>query len=498
MSMIDNEFREKVAQKREKVDDLYHYRGQKIGSGAYGQVYKAISKDPNVKNIYALKLIDGQGTNGIAMSVCREISLVMELKCVNIIKIHRIFFAPEKKIWLLFDYAEHDLWHIIKYHRTMKVKKERVDVSASMIKSILFQILQGIDYLHENWILHRDIKPANILVMGEGIERGTVKIADMGFARIYHNPLKPLTHIDPIVVTYWYRSPELLLGTKHYTKAIDLWAIGCIFAELMISEPIFYCPDEDTKASTPYNKGQIRRILQILGYPNEADWKDIKHMPNYTKFLQDFNKTHFTNCCLKKYIVDKHKIKYDTREYVLLKNLLIMDPIKRITAAEALSDEFFRNEPEATKDVFNGLPIPYPKREFIIDKGDDLLTNLDFELSQPPKIQLPPKKLMEIDGENCRKQDVKVSISGENLVQCQRKRPLHNRTIEEEIAEHQRMIERQQQHDLIQNPQQLEFNQYPQQQQFNQQQQLDQQLQQQEMFWIQNQNYGCHQQEGPR
>ena len=108
-----------------------------------------------------------------------------------------------------------------------------------MVKSLMYQILDGIHYLHENWVLHRffnpqnnfsnrsrDLKPANILVMGEGEERGRVKIADMGFARLFNSPLKPLADLDPVVVTFWYRAPELLLGARHYTKAIDIWAIG--------------------------------------------------------------------------------------------------------------------------------------------------------------------------------------------------------------------------------------------------------------------------------
>ena len=93
-------------------------------------------------------------------------------------------------------------------------------VHKGMVKSLLYQILDGIHYLHANWVLHRDLKPANILVMGEGPERGRVKIADMGFARLFNSPLKPLADLDPVVVTFWYRAPELLLGARHYTKAI--------------------------------------------------------------------------------------------------------------------------------------------------------------------------------------------------------------------------------------------------------------------------------------
>uniref|UniRef100_A0A1I7X623 Protein kinase domain-containing protein n=1 Tax=Heterorhabditis bacteriophora TaxID=37862 RepID=A0A1I7X623_HETBA len=132
----------------------------------------------------------------------------------------------------------------------------------------------GIHYLHSNWVLHRDLKPANILVMGDGpgVQRGRnmyfydfmnislrVKIADMGFARVFCNPLKPLAELDPVVVTFWYRAPELLLGAKHYTKAIDVWAIGCIFAELLTAEPVFFCKEEDIKAQSPYHYDQLKR-----------------------------------------------------------------------------------------------------------------------------------------------------------------------------------------------------------------------------------------------
>jgi cyclin-dependent kinase 8/11 len=126
----------------------------------------------------------------------------------------------DRKVWLLFDFAEHDLWHIIKFHRAAKANKKPVMVPKGMVKSLLYQILDGIHYLHSNWVLHRDLKPANILVMGEGPERGRVKIADMGFARLFNAPLKPLADLDPVVVTFWYRAPELLLGARHYTKAI--------------------------------------------------------------------------------------------------------------------------------------------------------------------------------------------------------------------------------------------------------------------------------------
>eukprot|EP00070_Physeter_catodon_P046729 XP_028353623.1 cyclin-dependent kinase 8 isoform X1 [Physeter catodon] len=243
-----------------------------------------------------------------------------------------------------------------------------------MVKSLLYQILDGIHYLHANWVLHRDLKPANILVMGEGPERGRVKIADMGFARLFNSPLKPLADLDPVVVTFWYRAPELLLGARHYTKAIDIWAIGCIFAELLTSEPIFHCRQEDIKTSNPYHHDQLDRIFNVMGFPADKDWEDIKKMPEHSTLMKDFRRNTYTNCSLIKYM-EKHKVKPDSKAFHLLQKLLTMDPIKRITSEQAMQDPYFLEDPLPTSDVFAGCQIPYPKREFLTeeepdDKGD--------------------------------------------------------------------------------------------------------------------------------
>ncbi|XP_046831076.1 cyclin-dependent kinase 8 isoform X3 [Vespa crabro] len=247
-----------------------------------------------------------------------------------------------------------------------KANKKPVMVPKSMVKSLLYQILDGIHYLHSNWVLHRDLKPANILVMGEGNERGRVKIADMGFARLFNAPLKPLADLDPVVVTFWYRAPELLLGARHYTKAIDIWAIGCIFAELLTCEPIFHCRQEDIKTSNPYHHDQLDRIFNVMGFPLEKDWEDIKKMPEHPTLLKDFKRSNYANCSLTKYM-DRHKIKPDSKAFNLLQKLLMMDPNKRITSEHSMQDAYFQEEPLPTQDIFAGCPIPYPKREFLTD-----------------------------------------------------------------------------------------------------------------------------------
>jgi len=206
--------------------------------------------------------------------------------------------------------------------------------------------------------------------MGDGCERGRVKIADMGFARLFNSPLKPLADLDPVVVTFWYRAPELLLGARHYTKAIDIWAIGCIFAELLTSEPIFHCRQEDIKTSNPYHHDQLDRIFNVMGFPQEKDWVDIKKMPEHVTLMKDFKKNNYQSCSLVKYM-DRHKIKPDSKAFMLLQKLLTMDPTKRITSEQAMQDPYFQEEPQPTQDVFAGGPIPYPKREFLSDEEQD-------------------------------------------------------------------------------------------------------------------------------
>ncbi|XP_010002661.1 PREDICTED: cyclin-dependent kinase 19, partial [Chaetura pelagica] len=327
---------------------------------------------------YALKQIEG---TGISMSACREIALLRELKHPNVIALQKVFLShSDRKVWLLFDYAEHDLWHIIKFHRASKANKKPMQLPRSMVKSLLYQILDGIHYLHANWVLHRDLKPANILVMGEGPERGRVKIGKcfekliMVFARLLTSPLKPLADLDPVVVTFWYRAPELLLGARHYTKAIDIWAIGCIFAELLTSEPIFHCRQEDIKTSNPFHHDQLDRIFSVMGFPADKDWEDIRKMPEYPTLQKDFRRTTYANSSLIKYM-EKHKVKPDSKVFLLLQKLLTMDPTKRITSEQALQDPYFQEDPLPTSDVFAGCQIPYPKREFLNEdepeeKGD--------------------------------------------------------------------------------------------------------------------------------
>jgi serine/threonine protein kinase len=114
---------------------------------------------------------------------------------------------------------------------------------------------------------------------------GCVKVGDLGLARIFYKPLAPLYNGDKVVVTIWYRAPELLLGAKHYTPAMgtnppmnnqlmmsDMWALGCIFAELLALKPIFKGDEVkmDNKKTVPFQRGQMQKIIEILGTPTRT------------------------------------------------------------------------------------------------------------------------------------------------------------------------------------------------------------------------------------
>ena len=130
-------------------------------------------------------------------------------------------------------------------------------------------------------------------------------------------------------------------GARHYTKAIDIWAIGCIFAELLTSEPIFHCRQEDIKTSNPYHHDQLDRIFTVMGFPQDKDWEDIRKMPEHPTLLKDFKRSNYQNCSLIKYM-ERHRIKPDRKDFQLLQKLLIMDPTKRITSEQAMLDDYFR------------------------------------------------------------------------------------------------------------------------------------------------------------
>jgi len=188
------------------------------------------------------RMLNHREGGGIPQDAIREIKILNELHHANLIRLQTVFTRPSRlEIDLVYEYAPYDLSDLIKYHRTQAAAsrgKQTVKPDARWVKSCMHGLLSGLSYLHHQWVMHRDIKPSNILItqskpLDNGNydpkdEGGRIKIADFGLSRIYHSPMRRL-YDDGEVVTIWYRAPELLLGAKHYTRGIDIWAAGCIF-----------------------------------------------------------------------------------------------------------------------------------------------------------------------------------------------------------------------------------------------------------------------------
>ncbi|XP_076893872.1 cell division control protein 2 homolog C-like [Bidens hawaiensis] len=247
------------------MEDKYE-KLEKVGEGTYGKVYKA--KDKKTGELVALKKTRLEmDEEGIPPSTLREISILQLLSTsiyiVRLLSVQHIQHKGKPILYLVFEYLDTDLKKFIDSHRK---GPNPSPLPPSQILSFLYQLCKGVAHCHSHGVLHRDLKPQNLLV---DKEKGILKIADLGLGREFTVPLKNYTHE---IVTLWYRAPEVLLGSASYALGVDMWSVGCIFAEMSRRQALFPGDSEFQ---------QLLHIFRLLGTPTEEVWPGVSSLKDW-------------------------------------------------------------------------------------------------------------------------------------------------------------------------------------------------------------------------
>lgn len=281
-----------------------------LGEGTYGKVYKA--RSARTGDFVAMKemKLDSQD-EGVPSTAIREIALLKELSHPNVVKLLDVFCKP-KKLVLVFEFLQNDLKKYMKAHNG--------PLTQSTIKSFAYQLCRGVEFCHANRIIHRDLKPQNLLVD----DKLRMKLADFGLARAFSVPVPKYTHE---VVTVWYRPPEILLGSQLYSLPVDMWSMGCIFAEMATGAPLFA---GDSEIDT------IFKVFQKLGTPTEETWPGVSELPDFKPTFPKWPKRSWST-------IRNTAQQLGADGVDMLDRLMFFDPKKRLSARKALAHAYFKD-----------------------------------------------------------------------------------------------------------------------------------------------------------
>ncbi|XP_012306086.2 cyclin-dependent kinase-like 4 isoform X1 [Aotus nancymaae] len=278
----------------------------KIGEGSYGVVFKCRNKTSG-QVVAIKKFVESEDDPVIKKIALREIHMLKQLKHPNLVNLIEVF-RKKRKMHLVFEYCDHTLLN--------ELERNPNGIANGVIKSVLWQTLQALNFCHKHNCIHRDVKPENILITKQGI----IKICDFGFARI----LIPGDACTDYVATRWYRAPELLVGDTQYGFSVDVWATGCVFAELLTGQPLW--PGKS-------DVDQLYLIIRTLG----------KLIPRHQSILKSNQFFHGISIpepedmeTLEEKFSDAHTVALN-----FMKGCLKMNPDDRLTCSQLLESSYF-------------------------------------------------------------------------------------------------------------------------------------------------------------
>lgn len=341
-----------------------------IGKGSYGVVCSAY--DTHLGEKVAIKKINDIFEHvSDATRILREIKLLRLLRHPDIVEIKHILLPPSRRefrdIYVVFELMESDLHQVIKAND---------DLTPEHYQFFLYQLLRGLKYIHTANVFHRDLKPKNILANADC----KLKICDFGLARVAFNDTPTAIFWTDYVATRWYRAPELCGSFfSKYTPAIDIWSIGCIFAELLTGKPLF--PGKNVVH-------QLDLMTDMLGTPSPESIARIRN-EKARRYLSSMRRKRPIPFCQKFPNVDPLALR-------LLEKMLAFDPKDRPTAEEALADPYFRNLARVEREPSSQ---PVTKMEFEFERRR--ITKEDVrELIYREILEYHPKMLKEhLEGE---------------------------------------------------------------------------------------------------
>lgn len=278
---------------------------RQLGDGTYGSVL--LGKSNESGELVAIKRMKKKFYSWEECMNLREVKSLKKLSHANVVKLKEVI-RENDHLYFVFEYMKENLYQLMKDRNKL--------FPESVIRNIMYQILQGLSFIHKHGFFHRDMKPENLLCMGPEL----IKIADFGLAR----EIRSRPPYTDYVSTRWYRAPEVLLRSSIYSSPIDLWAVGCIMAELYTLRPLF-----------PGNSevDEIFKICQVLGTVKKSDWPEGYQLAAAMNFR-------FPQCVPTNL---KTLIPNASNEAIsIMRDLLQWDPQKRPTATQALRYPYFQ------------------------------------------------------------------------------------------------------------------------------------------------------------